>query len=70
MASYYSNTAGVPALFKKKLFDQLLSIADREGAKSILQKNEDEITTIEFPGGETDLDTPSDYENFISTNLS
>jgi molybdenum cofactor cytidylyltransferase len=69
VASYYSNTVGVPALFKKKLFDQLLSIADREGAKSILQENKNAITTIEFPGGETDLDTRSDYEKFISTNL-
>ena len=70
VASYYSATAGVPALFKKELFRQLLSIDDREGAKSILQKNKDEIATIEFPGGEIDLDTRFDFENFISTKLS
>lgn len=67
IASYYSDDPGVPVLFKKEFFKSLLSIADQEGAKSILQKNKNAITTIEFPGGETDLDTWSDYENFIST---
>ena len=70
IASYYANSPGVPVLFKKSFFKSLLSIADHEGAKSILQKNKDDIATIEFPGGETDLDTWSDYENFMSTKLS
>jgi molybdenum cofactor cytidylyltransferase len=69
IASYYANGPGVPVLFIKSLFKSLLSIADQEGAKLILQKNKGEITSIEFPGGETDLDTWSDYEKFISTNI-
>ncbi len=65
VASYYSNTTGVPALFKKELFDQLLSIDDREGAKSIIQKNNLAVKPVEFPGGEIDLDTQSDYDIFL-----
>jgi molybdenum cofactor cytidylyltransferase len=70
IASYYANGPGVPVLFKKSFFKSLHSITNQEGAKSILQKNKDEIATIEFPGGETDLDNWSDYENFTSTYLS
>ena len=68
VASYYSTTAGVPALFKKDLFDQLLCIEDREGAKSIIQKNGSVIKTVEFPGGEIDLDTKFDYDTFLKNN--
>lgn len=68
ISSSYANNLGVPVLFKKRFFKTLLSIADQEGARSLLKKNKDQITSIEFPGGEIDLDSPSDYENFITTN--
>ena len=69
VASYYSTTAGVPGLFKSIFFDQLLSIQDQDGAKSIVQKNLNKVKTVDFPGGEIDLDTWSDYETFLKKNL-
>ena len=69
VASYYSTTAGVPGLFKSNFFDQLLSIHDQDGAKSIVQKNLNKVKTVDFPGGEIDLDTWSDYETFLKKNF-
>ena len=69
VASYNSNTAGVPVLFKSEFFDQLLSIQDHEGARSIVRKNSKNVKTMNFPGGEIDLDTWSDYETFLKKNL-
>ena len=65
VASYYANSAGVPALFDKSLFDELLSIENESGAKKIIQQHKELLTTIDFPQGAIDLDTPDDYQKFI-----
>ncbi|MBL0742392.1 nucleotidyltransferase family protein [Chryseolinea lacunae] len=66
VASFYSGSAGVPALFGKVLFDDLLKIEDREGAKKIIQQNANQLATIDFPEGAVDLDTPADVQKFES----
>jgi molybdenum cofactor cytidylyltransferase len=66
VASSYANTIGVPALFEKKLFPQLLAIDDGHGAKKIIQQFSNAVSTVNFPGGEIDLDTLSDYNTFNS----
>ena len=65
VASHYSGSAGVPALFEKSLFEKLLSVEDESGAKKIIQQHKAEIQTIDFLQGAIDLDTPDDYRNFI-----
>lgn len=65
IASRYSNTIGVPALFTAEGFEKLLSLEDDQGAKKIILENQDHLSTIDFPSGEIDLDTPEDYDNFI-----
>lgn len=64
VASAYSNTLGVPALFSKQHFNQLLDIEDSQGAKSILLKNRDQVQELDCPQGAIDLDTPEDYHKF------
>jgi molybdenum cofactor cytidylyltransferase len=66
VASYYSNSAGVPALFDKKLFSELLNIEDGQGAKVVLNKHSENLGLVDFPDGEIDLDTWKEYQNFIS----
>ena len=63
IASVYSNTKGVPALFNHNLFHELLQLEDGHGAKKIIQKHQS--ATIDFPEGSIDLDTPEDYKNFL-----
>ena len=65
VASHYSGSAGVPALFEKSLFEKLLRVEDESGAKKIIQQHKEAIQTIDFLQGAIDLDTPEDYRNFI-----
>ena len=64
VASHYDGTAGVPAIFPKSVFSQIEALGDVQGAKAILQKNQDQVQVVEFPKGGIDLDTPDDYRNF------
>ncbi len=65
VASSYSKTVGVPALFDKSLFQNLLEGEDGEGAKKVLSNHPDSTLTVDFSGGEIDLDTLSDYQIFV-----
>ncbi len=64
VASAYASTTGVPALFDKSMFAELLELKDDQGAKKILEKHAGSIVEIKFPSGEIDIDTPSDYARF------
>lgn len=63
VASAYSNTKGVPALFKREIFGEILELNDPEGAKKVIQQHPAEV--IDFSDGAIDLDTPEDYKNFL-----
>ncbi|MFM7486100.1 MAG: NTP transferase domain-containing protein [Cytophagales bacterium] len=62
ICSSYLNTLGVPALFKNEMFGNLLSMADSEGAKKLIQQNLEDVDSIYFEGGELDIDTPDDLQ--------
>ena len=62
VASAYAGTLGVPALFARWMFDELRSLPDDKGAKSIILRHRDEVATVDFPAGALDIDTPEDYE--------
>jgi len=64
VASVYAGAPGVPALFDRSLFDDLLNIRDDAGAKVVIQKNLERTTLIDLPDGAIDLDTPEDYRAF------
>lgn len=66
VASFYKETAGVPALFTSKYFEQLLSLQGNEGAKKIVMLNGDDVATVPFPLGLVDIDTMQDYADFQS----
>jgi molybdenum cofactor cytidylyltransferase len=63
VASTYSGTLGVPAVFSHQHFDELLKLQDEQGAKKTIQQHI--VETVAFPEGEIDLDTPQDYQNFL-----
>lgn len=62
VASSYSNTLGVPALFDRACFTELLEIDEEQGAKPIILRNPDRLAELAFPEGANDIDTISDYE--------
>ncbi|HYF70975.1 MAG TPA: nucleotidyltransferase family protein [Ohtaekwangia sp.] len=64
-SAYYDGSPGVPALFTKKHFNEILALEDHLGAKKIIQNHLDETDFIDFSRGMIDLDTPEDYQNYL-----
>lgn len=66
VASSYNGTLGVPAIFSRDYFKELLKIEDEQGAKPLLNKFE--AIGVPFSDGALDIDTDQDWQNFINTN--
>jgi molybdenum cofactor cytidylyltransferase len=64
VASFYQGVAGVPVLFDRTLFSELLLLSDDAGAKKILQHHPHLVKTVPFIGGEIDIDTEDDLKRF------
>lgn len=67
VASEYNGVLGVPVLFDRCVFSDLLKLDDHAGAKDVLQRIKSEVISYPFPGGEVDLDTPDDYQDFMKS---
>lgn len=70
VASDYSVSIGVPVLYDKSMFAELLQIPDEHGAKKHILVHADKgiMTTIPFPKGDVDIDTMDDIKNLSSQN--
>ena len=60
VASQYAETKGIPALFSKALFPELLQLQGDAGARKLLMRHP--VVTIPFPLGNIDIDTAADYQ--------
>jgi molybdenum cofactor cytidylyltransferase len=65
VASSYSGTAGVPALFSRAFFSNILMLKDDQGAKKIIEQFPEQRVTVDFPDGSFDIDTGEDYQNYL-----
>ena len=61
VASTYNGVTGIPAIFKKQLFAELLTLQGDAGAKKIIAQQQEHVVTVPFPLGEIDIDTAADY---------
>lgn len=66
VASSYSGILGVPALFHRTLFPELLTLVGHGGARSIIEQHRTSCLGLPFAGGAMDLDTPQDLEILAS----
>jgi molybdenum cofactor cytidylyltransferase len=62
IASEYAGTLGVPVLFSRSLFSELMDLKSNEGAKKLVKKHIHEVFSVPFPEGSIDIDTQTDYE--------
>nr|WP_287938356.1 nucleotidyltransferase family protein [Algoriphagus sp.] len=62
VASSYSETFGVPAIFDRAYFEEMLSLKGSERAKKVIMKNRADVFALDFPLGAVDLDTEGDLE--------
>ena len=60
VAAYYDHQIGVPAIFPKSMFQELMSLAGDRGAKSVLGKYHENVDLVPMPNAAKDIDTESD----------
>ena len=66
VAAEYAGTIGVPAIFSRFLFDEILNLsAGSNGAKQIIKKYAASVKKIPIAEAAFDVDTPEDYENLL-----
>lgn len=68
VASSYENILGVPALFHKTIFPEILQLQGDTGARKVIQQHIIEVATVPFLKGKIDIDTAEDYENLLKNN--
>lgn len=61
VASLYSDALGVPAIFHRDYFDNLLNLEGSEGARSLLRGGRVKVTTVNAGELAVDLDTKETY---------
>lgn len=54
-------TRGVPALFARQLFPELLALRGAEGARRLIRRHIAEATLVAVPEAAFDVDTPANY---------
>ena len=64
VASEYGGALGVPALFARWMFPELLALEGCEGARQVIHEHREHTVAVPFPDGAVDLDTPADYALF------
>jgi molybdenum cofactor cytidylyltransferase len=62
VASAYGETLGIPALFDRSCFADLLQLRGDSGAKGIILARRHDVTPFNFPAAAIDIDTAADYE--------
>lgn len=59
-AARYGTTTGVPAIFPRSTFSDLLSLRGDVGARAVLQRNPDRVVRVPMASAAIDIDTPED----------
>lgn len=70
VATGFADTWGVPVLFSKPYFEELLLITGKGGAKKIIEKHVDDMVVFPFEAARIDIDTKVDYYQLSHTMVS
>ena len=66
VAALYNGITGVPAIFGRAHFDELLALPDDAGAKPVLTKHHASVIEVPLPEAAVDIDTREQYERFMT----
>ncbi len=61
-AAAYGGTVGVPVIFARAYFGELLALPDDAGAKPMLRRHRDAVVAVPLPEAAADIDTREQYE--------
>ena len=64
VAAEYSQHLGVPAIFPASFFDRLLDLKGDQGARKLIQENQDQVVSVRLPMAEIDIDTRLDLKSY------
>jgi molybdenum cofactor cytidylyltransferase len=59
-AAVYGTTVGVPAIFPRSAFSDLLQLRGDRGARALIQRNPDRLVRVPMESAAVDIDTPED----------
>ncbi|NNK69469.1 MAG: NTP transferase domain-containing protein, partial [Flavobacteriaceae bacterium] len=66
--SYDDENFGVPAIFSNQYFDQLRELNSDYGARELIRQHGNPACLVSGYNKAVDLDTTSDYEEFLKSN--
>jgi CTP:molybdopterin cytidylyltransferase MocA len=66
VASRYNRSYGVPALFGRTHFAELMKLEGAGGAKQVIQRHLRKVHFLPFPKGQVDIDTREDFARLQS----
>ena len=59
-AAVYGATVGVPAIFPRAAFGDLMQLRGDQGARALIQRNPDRVVRVPMESAGVDIDTPED----------
>jgi molybdenum cofactor cytidylyltransferase len=62
-ASRYDDTTGVPAIFPRSCFSELMELRGDLGARVLLQRHVDRVIRVPIASAAIDIDRPEDLLN-------
>ncbi len=62
---HYTDSFGPPVLFHKCLFKYLKLLKGNEGAIGVVKQFHEKVSHVNFPKGDSDIDTMSDYHKLL-----
>jgi molybdenum cofactor cytidylyltransferase len=65
-AALYAGTIGVPAIFPRHLFGELLDLKGDTGARALLRRHGDRLVKVPMESAAFDFDTPDDLLDLTS----
>jgi molybdenum cofactor cytidylyltransferase len=60
VASSYAGVEGMPAVFPRAVFAELLSLRGDRGARALIARAQCQVVSLALEGGEVDIDLPGD----------
>jgi len=66
VASRYAESYGVPALFDRMHFAELMALEGEAGSKRVIERHLRNVHLLSFPEGKIDIDTPEDFARLQS----
>jgi len=65
VATSYNEIIGVPAIYTRQYFQEIMALENNRSAKSVLKQHRDELIAIKCTEAGIDVDTDEDYQNLL-----